>query len=99
MAGARPDAFRPQLATALINLSRRFSDLSRREKALVTAEEAVATLREPFLAQPMAFKQQMAVMISDYLERCKDTGCEESDPALWTPILETLQRLKDQSIE
>ena len=99
LAGARPDAFRPQLATALINLSRRFSDLSRREKALVTAEEAVATLREPFLAQPMAFKQQMAVMISDYLERCKDTGCEESDPALWTPILETLQRLKDQSIE
>ena len=41
----------------------------------------------------------MASMLSDYLERCKDARREESDPALWAPILETFERLKDQSIE
>ena len=95
----RPDAFRPDLAKSLNNLSSRFFDLGRQEEALDAIEEAVATLREPFLTQPMAFGQQMDLMISNYLELCKGTGREESYPALGTPIIEILQSLKDQSVE
>ena len=99
LAAIHPDTFRPHLAMCLNNLSRRFFDLCRQEEAFDAIEEAVATLRELFLAQPMAFEQQMALMVSNYLELCKEAGREESYPALWTPILETLQRLKDQYIE
>ena len=99
LAATGPDAFRPDLAKSLSNLSLRYSNCSRYDEALVTIEEAVATLREPFLAQPIAFMQQMGLMLSSYLERCKEVGREEPDPALWTPIVETLQRLKDQSVE
>ena len=41
LAAARPDAFTPDLATSLNNLSNRLSDLGRREDALAVAEEAV----------------------------------------------------------
>ena len=99
LAAIHPDTFRPHLAMCLNNLSRRFFDLCRQEEAFDAIEEAVATLRELFLAQPMAFEQQMALMVSNYLELCKEAGREEFYPALWTPILETLQRLKDQYIE
>ena len=99
LAAIHPDTFRPHLAMCLNNLSRRFFDLCRQEKAFDAIEEAAATLRELFLAQPMAFEQQMALMVSNYLELCKEAGREKSYPALWTPILEKLQRLKDQSIE
>ena len=99
LVAADPDAFRPDLSAVLSILSRRFSELGRQEEALAAIEEAVATLRERFLAEPMAFRQQMASMLSDYLERCKDARREESDPALWAPILETFERLKEQSIE
>ena len=99
LAATGPDAFRPDLAKSLSNLSLRYSHCSRYDEALVTIEEAVATLREPFLAQPIAFMQQMGSMLSGYLERCKEVGREESDPALWTSIVETFQRLKDQSVE
>ena len=94
-----PDAFRSDLGAVLSILSRRFSELGRQEEALAAIEEAVTTLRGPFIAQPMAFGQQMTSILSDYLERCKDARREESDPALWGPILETFERLKDQSIE
>lgn len=99
LTATHPDAFRPHLSMCLNNLSRRFFDLCRQEEAFDAIEEAVATLRKLFLAQPIAFEQQMALMVSNYLELCKEAGREESYPALWTPILETLQRLKDQCIE
>ena len=99
LAATLPDAFRPDLAWSLSNLSLRYSNFGRQEEALVAIEEAVTALREPFLAHPMAFRHQMALMLCSYLERCKDVGREESDPALWTPIIETLERLKDQPVE
>ena len=92
-------AFHPDLAKSLNNLATRFVDLGREEEAFDAIEEAVATLRDLFLGQPMAFAQLMDLMILNYLVLCKDTGRDESYPALWTPILETLRRLKDQSIE
>ena len=94
-----PTRSSPDLAGFLNNLSNHFSALGRREEALASIEEAVAVLREPFLAQPIAFRQQMTLMILNYRERCKDAGREESLPSLWTPILEILQRLQDQSVE
>ena len=99
LTATHPDAFHPDLAKSLNNLANRFLDLGRQEEAFDAIEEAVATLRELFLAQPMAFEQLMGLMLSNYLELCKETGRDESYPAIWTPILETLQRLKEQSIE
>ena len=99
LAAASPDAFRPDLAGFLNNLSNCFFDLGRRDDGLAAIEEAVATLREPFLAQPMPFKQQMTLMTLTYSEICNYVGLEKSNSALWAPILETLQRLEDESIE
>ena len=99
LAAASPDAFRRDVATYLNNLSNHLSNLGRHDEALALIKEAVTTLREPFLAQPTAFEQEMDLLTSSYSELCKDAGREESYPALWAPILETLQRLGDQSIE
>ena len=46
LAAARPDAFRPDLATALNNLSNRLADLGRPEEALAASQEAAAIHRE-----------------------------------------------------
>ena len=99
LAAASPDAFRRDVATYLNNLSNHLSKLGRHDEALALIKEAVTTLREPFLAQPTAFEQEMDLLTSSYSELCKDAGREESYPVLWAPILETLQRLGDQSIE
>ena len=40
LAAARPDAFRPDLASSLNNLSLRLADLGRREDALAATQEA-----------------------------------------------------------
>lgn len=41
LAASRPDAFRPDLASSLYNLSARLGDLGRREEELAAAKEAV----------------------------------------------------------
>jgi len=46
LAEARPDAFLPDLATSLNNLSNRLGELGRQEQALAASEEA-ARLRGP----------------------------------------------------
>ena len=46
LAAARPDAFLPDLATALNNRSRRLAELGRREEALAAIEEAVTIRRQ-----------------------------------------------------
>ena len=56
LAGARPDAFRPDLALSLNNLSNRLADLGRREDALTAIEEATAIYRELARARPDAFR-------------------------------------------
>ncbi len=97
LAAANPDAFRPALARHLINRSNYSSELGRPDEALTLLEEAGVTLREAFLAQPMAYEREMDMIISGYSQLCRDTGREVSYPAVWTPILETLQRLNEQS--
>jgi tetratricopeptide (TPR) repeat protein len=52
LAGARPDAFLPDLAMSLNNLSNCLANLGRREEALGAIEEAVAIRRELAGARP-----------------------------------------------
>ena len=46
LAAARPDAFRPDLAIPLTNMSVRLAGLGRREDALAAIEEAAQVYRE-----------------------------------------------------
>ena len=52
LAEARPDAFRPDLAMSLNNLSARLAELGRREEALAAIEEAIGIYRELAAARP-----------------------------------------------
>jgi tetratricopeptide (TPR) repeat protein len=56
LAAARPDAFRPDLAMALNNLSACLGDLGRREEALAASQEAAAIYRQLAAARPDAFR-------------------------------------------
>ena len=63
LAAARPDAFRPALATALTNLSNQLAGLGRREDALAAVQEAVAIRRELAAARPDAFRPGLAAAL------------------------------------
>jgi tetratricopeptide (TPR) repeat protein len=93
-AAARPDAFLPDLATSLNNLGNRWSELGRREDSLAAAQEAVATLAPFFLRLPAAYRQRMAVMARNNIERSESLAVEP-DAALLTPIIEALRKLRD----
>ena len=80
MAAARPDAFAPDLATSLNNLSLRLSDLGRREPALAAIEEAVATYRGLAAARPDAFAPDLALSLNNLSVRLSALGRRE--PAL-----------------
>ena len=56
LAADRPDAFTPDLATSLNNLSIWLAGLGRREGALAAIEEAVTIRRELAAARPDAFR-------------------------------------------
>jgi hypothetical protein len=55
LAAARPDAFLPELATALNNQSNSLSQLGRREDALAAINEALTAYRQLAAARPDAF--------------------------------------------
>jgi len=54
LAAARPDAFRPDLAVSLNNLSIRLGELGRREEGLAAIAEAVDIRRELAARWPAA---------------------------------------------
>ena len=60
LAAARPEAFRPDLASSLNNLSTCLSDFGRREEALAAIEEAVAIRRVLATDRPEAFGHRLA---------------------------------------
>jgi tetratricopeptide (TPR) repeat protein len=74
LAAARPDAFRPDLAMALNNLSLRLSDLGRREDALAAIEEAAQTYRELAAAWPDAYLHELeqSLQVAAWLEQDED---------------------------
>ena len=59
LAAARPDAFRPDLAMSLNNLSVLLAGLGRREEALATIQEAVETYRELAARWPDAYQHEL----------------------------------------
>ena len=77
LATARPDAFRPDLATALTNLSNRLSDLERREEALAAVTEAVAIRRDLATARPDAFRPDLAGTFNSLSNRLSSLGRRE----------------------
>jgi tetratricopeptide (TPR) repeat protein len=62
LAAARPDAFRPDLASSLNNLSVRLADLGRREDALAAIEEAAGIRRELAARWPDAHQHELDPM-------------------------------------
>ncbi|MEO1018946.1 MAG: tetratricopeptide repeat protein, partial [Pseudomonadota bacterium] len=64
LAQDRPDAFLPDLARALNNLSVDLSNLGRREDALQATEEAVAIRRKLAHDRPDAFLPELSVSLS-----------------------------------
>jgi len=60
LAAARPDAFRPELATSVNTWSVSLSELGQREESLAAAEETVALYRELAAARPDAFRPDLA---------------------------------------
>jgi hypothetical protein len=74
LARARPDTFRPNLATSLNNLSPRLGDLGRREDALTAIEEVVTIRREQAARWADARRHQLdrSLQIVARLEHGKD---------------------------
>ena len=66
--GHNADAFLPELASALDNLSHSLCDFDRREEALAASEEAVRLYRMMSSAKPDAFVREFAATL-DYLSR------------------------------
>ena len=76
LAAARPDAFRPRLASALNTLSLRLADLGRREEALAVIQEAVIIRQELAARWPDAYQQDLeqSLQVVAWLEHGEDTG-------------------------
>ena len=74
LAAARPDAFRPDLATSLNNLSVRLADLGRREEALAAIQEAVTIRRELAARWPDAYRHELeqSLQVAAWLEHGED---------------------------
>ena len=76
-AAARPDAFTPDLAGSLDNLSNRLAALGRREDGLAASEEAVSAYRQLAAARPGAFTPGLAVSLNNLSNRLADLGRRE----------------------
>ena len=95
LAQARPDAFLPDLASALNNLGIWFSNLGRREEALAATEEALATYRTLAQARPDAFLPDLANSLWNHSLRLEEldripearTAAEEAHK-LFSPLAE-----------
>ena len=74
LAAARPDAFRPDLAASLNNLSLRLADLGRREEALAAIQEAVTIRRELAARWPDAYRSKLeqSLQVAAWLEHGED---------------------------
>jgi tetratricopeptide (TPR) repeat protein len=74
LTAARPDAFTPDLARSLNNLSSRLGDLGRLEDALAAVEDAVNLYRQLAAAQPDAFIPDLAQFLHNLSSRLAAVG-------------------------
>jgi tetratricopeptide (TPR) repeat protein len=65
LAGARPEAFTPDLASSLNNLAIGLSELGWREEALAAAKEAVQIRRALATARPEVFTPDLAKSLNN----------------------------------
>jgi hypothetical protein len=65
LAETRPDAFRPDLAAALNNLSGRLADLGRRQEALTAVNQAAGIYRQLAEAHPDTFLPDLATALAN----------------------------------
>ena len=77
LAAARPDVFRPDLASSLNNLSIRLAGLGRREEALAAIEEAAHIYRELAAARPDVFRPDLAGSLNNLSIRLAGLGRRE----------------------
>src|ERR1700716_3327180 len=77
LAQTRPDAFLPDLATSLNNLSNTLGELGRREEALAAITEAVEGYRRLALARPDDFLPDLAGSLNNLSIRLAELGRRE----------------------
>jgi hypothetical protein len=75
LAEARPDAFLPNLASSLNNLSVDLGDLGRREEGLTAITEAVGVYRRLAEARPDAHQAELSLRVLAWL----NDGVAEGD--------------------
>ena len=77
MAAERPDAFRPNLAASLNNLSNRLAELGRREEALDAIGESADLYRRLAAERPDAFRPDLAMSLNNLSNRLAELGRRE----------------------
>jgi tetratricopeptide (TPR) repeat protein len=77
LAEVTPDAFLPNLAHSLNNLSNRLSEVGRREEALAAVQEAVAAYRRLAEVTPDAFLPNLAMSLRVLAQILTDLDREE----------------------
>jgi hypothetical protein len=83
---------RPELAKALLELSRAYEQSDRIEEALATARESVATLSPDFLAKPQQFAAPMRALVAQYMALAQRSRVR-TDEALLAPVAQVLGNL------
>ncbi len=74
LAAARPDAFTPDMASALNNLASYLSALGRWEEALAAGEKAAALYHRLAAARPDAFTPDLASALNNLANRFSALG-------------------------
>lgn len=77
LAATRPDAYRPELAGSLTNLSNALTILGRREPALAAAEEAVDLYRDLAAANPDRYRPYLATSLNNLANALNNLGRRE----------------------
>jgi tetratricopeptide (TPR) repeat protein len=77
LAADRSDAFNPDLAASLNNLSSCLSDLGHRERALEVIQEAVDLYRQLAADRPQAFNPDLAMSLNNLSNRLSNLGYQE----------------------
>ena len=83
---------RPELARALLDLSRAYEQGDRMEDALATAHDGVSTLSSNFLANPRRFAAPMRTLMAHYMALVQRSR-GRADDALLAPIAQVLGNL------
>jgi tetratricopeptide (TPR) repeat protein len=92
LAAGRPEAFEPDLAASLNNLSLRLSDMGRREEALGAIVGAVEIRRRLAAAVPKRFEPELAQSLSNFSILLNDLGRHEEAAEVAQEAAEILAR-------